>query len=147
MSATASTGSPTLRRSIASRSVSQENTGASDDMTARLVSFNFESPPIHFIIFTSALSTPTSQGKPCSLSFLPQLTLFHKLPHKHPPLQFPTSTRQIRRYIAVLSMYSVTNSAMKDLKKSATALGSNKLGNQVAPKVSRRLILHRVPVL
>lgn len=58
MSATASTGSPTLRRSLASRSMSQENTAASEDMAARL-----------------------------------------------------------------------------DLKKSATALGSNKLGNQVAPKV------------
>jgi hypothetical protein len=35
-----------------------------------------------------------------------------------------------------LGIYLVANSAIKDLKKSATALGSNKLGNQVAPKVS-----------
>jgi len=38
MSATASTGSPTLRRSVVSRSVSQENVGPSEDQAARLVS-------------------------------------------------------------------------------------------------------------
>ncbi|KAE9372021.1 pumilio-family RNA binding repeat protein-like protein [Stipitochalara longipes BDJ] len=36
MSATVSTGSPTLRRSVASKTVSQENAGSSEDMAARL---------------------------------------------------------------------------------------------------------------
>ena len=42
MSDVASTGSPTLRRSAASRTASQENAGSSEDMLARLVSFNFK---------------------------------------------------------------------------------------------------------
>ena len=61
MSAVASTGSPTLRRPVTSRNVSQENSGSSEDMAGRLVSFTLErafafTTPIPHIIWDSKVS-------------------------------------------------------------------------------------------
>jgi len=69
MSATASTGSPTLRRSVASRSVSQENVGPSEDLAARLVSSTSQNPAllrfafhlfrVNFVVACWALALPS----------------------------------------------------------------------------------------
>jgi hypothetical protein len=138
MSATASTGSPTLRRSLASRSISQENTGASEDMAARLVSSDL----INCILFTSPnlaslQPTPKSQALVLHSSLLPISRSSTNSPRHNSTLQ-----RVRFEDMFPLGIYLVANSAMKDLKKSATALGSNKLGNQVAPKVSPCVTLH-----
>ncbi len=84
MSATASTGSPTLRRSVVSRSVSQENVGPSEELTARLVSSTFEILvfPIPFsprsLNFHGRLSSPCPAlfsllklSQPPNFAFLP----------------------------------------------------------------------------
>lgn len=141
MSATASTGSPTIHRSIASRNVSQENAGSSEEMAARTVSYNFE----NFFAFTEATS---------SLSFrlrrrLVRLAAFPFLSTHAPPQRSSTnllhcnSAPQRVKFEDILQykLSCTTDIIMKDnsaasLKKSATALGSNKLGNLVAPKVS-----------
>lgn len=91
MSATAPNGSPTLRRSVASRSVSQENAGPAEDMAARLVSSAFQYP-LHSLPSTSnhkSDSTPKSRG---------ELYPFFSGLHLPLPFQASSSTDSLRDF-------------------------------------------------
>jgi len=81
MSATASTGSPTLRRSLAaSRSISQENAGSSKDMADHTVSLSAPNSllPRHVALWRFAYQN-TLPFVPFPSSFPPRLTLLASL--------------------------------------------------------------------
>ena len=92
MSASASTGSPTLRRSMAGRSTSQENASASSDkLTGRIVSH-------HIFTIQSILKTSPSSYCRHKSSLQPTPTSITSLTLLHPQ-HLPTSSSFFRVHI------------------------------------------------